>query len=140
MEVFYKTFSGHFKYQELKEKVNFLNSIWIFKKTNKNQIERILLCSKPTRFSKNTVLFKPGQSPSHIFVIISGEVTLFHREAQSVVKYQPFSVLGSAQVFGQEEVIRDSSYSYGATCSAAETVILRVGKGLFQEVFDSYIS
>lgn len=38
MNVFYNTFSGHFKYDELRDKINFLKSIWVF-----SQVKRTLL-------------------------------------------------------------------------------------------------
>ena len=33
--IFYRVFSGHFKYDELKDKINFLQRVWLFKEVKK---------------------------------------------------------------------------------------------------------
>jgi hypothetical protein len=60
MKYFYHAFSGHFKYDELEEQVNFLAGIWFFSKVKKAHLERILLSSEKVRFMRGNVLFRKG--------------------------------------------------------------------------------
>ncbi len=77
MNNFYNAFAGHFKYDELRDRVNFLKNIWVFSKVKRAVLERILLSSENNRFYRNHVLYKEGDSSQYVWVIMDGEVTLY---------------------------------------------------------------
>ena len=42
---FYNAFAGHFQYNELRDKINFLKMIWVFADIKRAVLERIYLSS-----------------------------------------------------------------------------------------------
>lgn len=125
MNVFYNTFSGHFKYDELRDRINFLKSIWVFSQVKRTLLEKILLSSQCKKYTRKTVLAPEDSIPNEIMVIMEGELALnISKEGKS----KAFCVLGKGEVCGVEEIIEDKAYEYTASVTSDYAEILKVDR------------
>ena len=76
LQHFYHAFSGHFHYEELREEVDFLQSVWLFHQMKRAYLERVLLSSKKAVYTRGHILLREGEQPAFLLVLMKGEVAL----------------------------------------------------------------
>ena len=84
----------------------------------RSTIQKILLLSENVKYIKNTVLFEKGTIPEKIYVIVSGELTLYEKQKKEKVKFVPFCLLSRSQICGVEEIALQKEYEYSGVVTS----------------------
>lgn len=114
----------------LEEKVNLLHSVSIFSSWTKRALEKLSYFFKSSKFVRKQVVYREGDNADWIFVVKSGEFELsknsdlVKRKRKSCLIEQKLmgkisnkvAILGTSEMFGDEEAIKDIFRIYTCTC------------------------
>lgn len=84
------------------------------------------MLSKPFKYVKNTILFKEGERPSAVYIVIEGELTLLKKDSENGLKYQPFMIIGKGEICSFEEVLSRTVLPYGGIVTSSFAVFLKI--------------
>lgn len=76
---------------------DFLNAIELFKDVPANEVEHLMTCSRDHDYKGRHLLYLPGDPLEHVFLVHSGEVTLYYlHDGKRII----VDVMGEGDVFG----------------------------------------
>ena len=104
-------------------KSEIIGSISLFDSCSPDEIERISRRTKLRRYEKGTVLFNEGDIPDGVYIIKSGEITLYKDDETG-----DFIKMGKGDLFGEMGVITDKSRTFSAVISSNKSELYFISK------------
>jgi CRP-like cAMP-binding protein len=114
------------------EKVLFLQEIDIFEYTSTEDLSHIAAITEEIEFQQEDTIFKEGDLPDAMYMVISGRVQLT-REGEEVM------VAGAKDVFGTWALFDDEPRVASAT-TLEDTRVLRIEKEDFIDLLADYVA
>lgn len=118
----------NFSLIDFKNVFGILNKIAIFGGLNEKQLYAVLKVLKKTSCQKDEVIFKQGESPSHIYIVQSGRIKLYlHAEG---ISYELIE-FGVGDCFGETALIGIQPHTANAVAMEETDLIVLSGHALF---------
>lgn len=104
------------------EKLDVITASPLFEMLSQEELARLAELALKRRYAAGELIFNEGELGDSLFVIVSGEVEVVHREGDSV---RPIAVLTSPAFFGEMSVI-DKEYRSATLRARTEAVLLQL--------------
>ena len=114
------------------EKVLFLQEIDIFEYTSTEDLSHIAAITEEIEFQPDMTIYKEGDLPDAMYMVISGQVRLT-REAEEVM------VAGAKDVFGTWALFDDQP-RVATALTLEDTLVLRIGQEDFIDLLADYVA
>lgn len=109
---------------DYKKVIDILNQIALFGALNDEQLAKVFRLLKKISYKKGSFIFKQGDSPKNIFIVLSGKVELvLDANGEYLVK----GLLEEGQCFGETAVIGIEKHSASAV-AAVDTELIELSR------------
>jgi len=114
------------------EKVLFLQEIDIFEYTSTEDLSHIAAITEEIEFQPDETIYKEGDLPDAMYMVISGQVRLT-REAEEVMVARAKDVFGTWALF-------DDKPRVATAATLEDTQVLRIGQEDFIDLLADYVA
>ncbi len=114
------------------EKVLFLQEIDIFEYTSTEDLSHIAAITEEIEFQPDETIYKEGDLPDAMYMVISGQVRLT-REAEEVMVAEAKDVFGTWALF-------DDKPRVATATTLEDTQVLRIGQEDFIDLLADYVA
>ncbi|MHC4873805.1 MAG: cyclic nucleotide-binding domain-containing protein [Planctomycetota bacterium] len=113
---------------DVEEVVPILNKIAVFGGLNDRQLADIFKLLQKTKYAKGSFVFEKGDSPSHIYIVLSGRVELL---LEAGGKFLAKNIFEKGDCFGETAVIGIQKHTASAVALEETKLIVLPRKALF---------
>ena len=115
-----------------------LKTVEAFKGLGDDQLAAIQNCSEELEFSQGDRLFAEGQSSSHLWIVLEGEVELRYDrpDGQPNPVEDPISFISKAELFGWSSFMPPFEYKLSAYCASQTSVVVKIEKESLLNLFE----
>ena len=143
---FFAKIMNSIQMNELQAKLSFLSGIPLLGALSPRQLSILVYFFKKQTLFKGNTLYKPGEEPKGIYIIISGEFKVFRLGSMEIqVEYKNFQlkkpeikprmynvgIIGEKEVIGFEEIALDCLRKNMVQCISATAEVLFINKKEF---------
>jgi CRP/FNR family transcriptional regulator, cyclic AMP receptor protein len=121
----------------VKERIEALTSISLFKGLGQSHIERIAHIAEEIELKKGQVLFREGEPGDRLFAILDGKIRI-SRQIPGVGE-EALAILGAGDYFGEMAVIDDDTRS-GDALAHESCRLLTISKSAMQDLMFTDLS
>jgi len=113
---------------DIENVVPILNKISILAGLSEKQLYSVFKVLKKTGYEENEVIFKQGDSPSHIYIVKSGRVKLYMEAEGTTLELIEFGV---GNCFGESSLVGIQPHTASAVAAQKTELIVLSGQALF---------
>ena len=115
-----------------------LKTVEALKGLSDDQLAAIQNCSEELEFSQGDRLFAEGESSSHLWIVLEGEVELRYDrpDGQPNPVEDPISFISRAELFGWSSFMPPFKYKLSAYCASQKSVVAKIEKQSLVNLFE----
>ena len=115
-----------------------LKTVEALKGLSDDQLAAIQNCSETLEFSRGDRLFAEGETSSHLWIVLEGEVELRYDrpDGQPNPVEDPISFISRAELFGWSSFMPPYEYKLSAYCASQNSVVARIEKESLVNLFE----
>ncbi|MBN2838565.1 MAG: cyclic nucleotide-binding domain-containing protein [Fusobacteriaceae bacterium] len=115
-------------FSNIKKVLPILNKISLLGGLSQSEISQVFSLSEWKSFNKNEIIFKKGDSPNYIYIIISGQIKLYISNSNVEYEFLDFTV---GDCLGEASLISIEPHGGTAICQKKTECIMISRKTLF---------
>lgn len=129
----YKVFEGVLQFPETTQKYNFYRKLILFKDLDKKRILKMVEVTEKRIFLIDNIIYNEGDVPSHLFVMVTGQVELLKRNRGREI---PVATVTTYELLGIEDILNHRRYSFTARAKDQSVVIIQIPTEAVLEALD----
>ena len=116
-----------------------LKTVEALKGLSDDQLAAIQNCSEALKFSRGDRLFAEGETSSHLWIVLEGEVELRYDrpDGQPNPVEDPISFISKAELFGWSSFMPPYEYKLSAYCASQKSVVAKIEKESLLNLFEN---
>ena len=117
--------------------LDFIEKVDLFSDLDDDQLGAIQSCCEAADYRRGDNLFAAGDEPSHLWVVMEGQVDLtWDGSASAAASGESISQLGPAMPFGWSSLVPPSKYRLSAVCASRNGRVMKVDAAKLRALFD----
>jgi len=118
----------------LDDDIRILGTVGLFESFTPEQLRLLAFGAERLVLRAGRELFREGQSADCAYIVVSGNITLFHDADEGRISIRP---VGPGAMLGEMALIAQTSRLTGAVAEA-ETEVIRISRSIFRRILEEY--
>ncbi|MBA8836809.1 cyclic nucleotide-binding domain-containing protein [Ochrobactrum sp. RH2CCR150] len=118
----------------LDDDIRILGTVGLFESFTPEQLRLLAFGTERLVLRAGRELFREGQSADCAYIVVSGNITLFHDADEGRISIRP---VGPGAMLGEMALIAQTSRLTGAVAEA-ETEVIRISRSIFRRILEEY--
>ena len=118
----------------LDDDIRILGTVGLFESFTPEQLRLLAFGAERLVLRAGRELFREGQSADCAYIVVSGNITLFHEQDEGRIAIRP---VGPGAMIGEMALIAQTSRLTGAVAEA-ETEVIRISRAIFRRILEEY--
>ncbi|MBJ6135085.1 cyclic nucleotide-binding domain-containing protein [Ochrobactrum sp. Q0168] len=118
----------------LDDDIRILGTVGLFESFTPEQLRLLAFGAERLVLRAGRELFREGQSADCAYIVVSGNITLFHDTDEGRISIRP---VGPGAMLGEMALIAQTSRLTGAVAEA-ETEVIRISRSIFRRILEEY--
>lgn len=117
--------------------LDFLEKVDVFSELNDDQLKAVQECCEVADFKRGDSLFKAGDEPRYLWVVIEGQVDLTWESTDAEPSGESISQLGPTMPFGWSSLVPPDRYRLSAVGATRGGRVLKVDAAGLRALFEA---
>ncbi|MDH7784087.1 CRP-like cAMP-binding protein [Ochrobactrum sp. 19YEA23] len=118
----------------LDDDIRILGTVGLFESFTPEQLRLLAFGAERLVLRAGRELFREGQSADCAYIVVSGNITLFHDADEGRISIR---AVGPGAMLGEMALIAQTSRLTGAVAEA-ETEVIRISRSIFRRILEEY--